>query len=210
MSKVLIPVGDAVEAVDTLYPFFRVQEDGFQAVVAGPEARVYHMVMHEVPPGWDLTREGPSYHIEATIAFRDVNPGDYDGLFLSGGRAPEYLRYNQDLLRIVRHFFDEEKPVACVCHGVEIVAAADVIRGKKMATVPKCQLDVEFSGGTFVDEGCVLAGNMVSGRTWHDHHLYMPVFMRMLGNYRAAKDSCDTVERRDLDAPRKGVRWAAA
>ena len=189
MSKVLIPVGDAIEAVDTLYPFFRVQEDGFQAVVAGPEARVYHMVMHEIPPGWDLTREGPSYHIEATIAFSDVNPEEYDGLFLSGGRAPEYLRYNQDLLRIVRHFFDEEKPVACVCHGVEIVAAADVIRGKKMATVPKCQLDVEFSGGTFVDEGCVLAGNMVSGRTWHDHHLYMPTFMRMLNNYRAAKET---------------------
>ena len=189
MSKVLIPVGDAVEAVDTLYPFFRVQEDGFQAVAAGPEARVYHMVMHEIPPGWDLTREGPSYHIEATIAFRDVNPEEYDGLFLSGGRAPEYLRYNQDLLRIVRHFFDKEKPVACVCHGVEIVAAADVIRGKKMATVPKCQLDVEFSGGTFVDEGCVLAGNMVSGRTWHDHHLYMPTFMRMLNEYRAAKET---------------------
>ncbi len=189
MSKVLIPVGDAVEAVDTLYPFFRVQEDGFEAVVAGPEARVYHMVMHEVPPGWDLTREGPSYHIEATIAFRDVNPEDYDGLFLSGGRAPEYLRYDQDLLRIVRYFFDKKKPVASVCHGVEIVAAADVIRGKKMATVPKCQLDVEFSGGTFVDEGCVLAGNMVSGRTWHDHHLYMPTFMRMLNNYRAAKET---------------------
>ncbi len=189
MSKVLIPVGDAVEAVDTLYPFFRVQEDGFEAVVAGPEARVYHMVMHEVPPGWDLTREGPSYHIEATIAFRDVNPEEYDGLFLSGGRAPEYLRYDQDLLRIVRHFFDEEKPVASVCHGVEIAAAADVIRGKKMATVPKCQLDVEFSGGTFVDEGCVLAGNMVSGRTWHDHHLYMPTFMRMLNKYRAAKET---------------------
>ena len=182
MSKVLIPVGDAVEAVDTLYPFFRVQEDGFEAVVAGPEARTYAMVMHEIPPGWDLAREGPSYHIDATVAFRDVDPKDYDGLFVSGGRAPEYLRYDQDLLRIVRHFFEEEKPVACVCHGVEIVAAADVIRGKKMATVPKCRLDVEFSGGTFVNEGCVLAGNMVSGRTWHDHHLYMPTFMRMLNN----------------------------
>ena len=89
----------------------------------------------------------------------------------------------------MRHFFDEEKPVACVCHGVEIVAAADVIRGKKMATVPKCQLDVEFSGGTFIDEGCVIDGNMVSGRTWHDHHLYMPTFMRMLANHRAAKET---------------------
>ena len=60
MSKVLMPVGDAVEAVDTLYPFYRVQEDGFEMVVTGPEARVYAMVMHEIPPGWDITREGPS------------------------------------------------------------------------------------------------------------------------------------------------------
>ena len=187
MSKVLMPVGDAVEAVDTLYPFYRVQEDGFEMVVTGPEARVYAMVMHEIPPGWDITREGPSYHIEATIAFRDVDPNEYDGLFVTGGRAPEYLRYDKDLLNIVRHFFEEKKPVACVCHGVEILAAADVIRNKKMATVPKCQLDVEFSGGTFVNEGGVIDGNLVSGRGWQDQYLYMPVFMKNLKEYQARK-----------------------
>ena len=187
MSKVLMPVGDAVEAIDTLYPFYRVQEDGFEMVVTGPEARVYAMVMHEIPPGWDITREGPSYHIEATIAFRDVDPNEYDGLFVTGGRAPEYLRYDKDLLNIVRHFFEEQKPVACVCHGVEILAAADVIRNKKMATVPKCQLDVEFSGGTFVNEGGVIDGNLVSGRGWQDQYLYMPVFMKNLKEYQARR-----------------------
>ena len=187
MSKVLMPVGDAVEAVDTLYPFYRVQEDGFEMVVTGPEARVYAMVMHEIPPGWDITREGPSYHIEATIAFRDVDPNEYDGLFVTGGRAPEYLRYDKDLLNIVRHFFEEKKPVACVCHGVEILAAADVIRNKKMATVPKCQLDVEFSGGTVVNEGGVIDGNLVSGRGWQDQYLYMPVFMKNLKEYQARR-----------------------
>ena len=187
MSKVLMPVGDAVEAVDTLYPFYRVQEDGFEMVVTGPEARVYAMVMHEIPPGWDITREGPSYHIEATIAFRDVDPNEYDGLFVTGGRGPEYLRYDKDLLNIVRHFFEEQKPVACVCHGVEIVAAADVIRNKRMATVPKCQLDVEFSGGTFVNEGGVIDGNLVSGRGWQDQCLYMPVFMKNLKEYQARR-----------------------
>ena len=187
MSKVLMPVGDAVEAIDTLYPFYRVQEDGFEMVVTGPEARVYAMVMHEIPPGWDITREGPSYHIEATIAFRDVDPNEYDGLFVTGGRAPEYLRYDKDLLNIVRHFFEEKKPVACVCHGVEILAAADVIRNKRMATVPKCQLDVEFSGGTFVNEGGVIDGNLVSGRGWQDQCLYMPVFMKNLKEYQARR-----------------------
>lgn len=180
MSKVLITVGDAAEAMDTLYPVYRVQEDDFEAVVAGPEARVYPLVMHEIPPGWDITREGPSYHLRATIAFRDVDPEEYDGLFLTGGRAPEYLRYDQDLIRIVRHFFEKEKPVAVVCHGAEIVAAADVIDGKRMATIPKCRMDIELCGATFVDEGCVRAGNMVSGRGWFDQHLYMREFMKML------------------------------
>src|SRR5260370_1470751 len=166
--------------MDTLYPYYRVREDGYQAVVAGPEQRMYPRVMHEIPPGWDITRESPSYHLAATVAFRDVNPEEYIGLFLTGGRAPEYLRYDQDLMRIVRHFFDASEPVAVVCHGAEIVAAARVIEGKRMATVAKCKLDIELCGATFVNEGCVRAGNMVSGRTWHDQYLYMPEFMRML------------------------------
>jgi protease I len=180
IGRVLIAVGDAAEAIDTLYPVYRVREEGFEAVVAGPEARIYHLVMHEIPPGWDITRERPSYHLAATVAFRDVDPADYIGLFLTGGRAPEYLRYDADLIRIVQNFFAKEKPVAVVCHGAEIVAAANVISGKRIATVTKCQLDVELCGGTFVNEACVRDGNMVSGRTWHDQHKYMREFMRML------------------------------
>jgi protease I len=183
MPKVLIVVGDAAEAMDTLYPVYRVQEDGFEAVVAGREARVYPLVMHEVPPGWDITREQPSYHLTATVAFRDVRVEDYAGMFLTGGRAPEYLRYDQDLMRITREFFRTEKPVAVVCHGAEIVATAGVISGKRMATIPKCKFDIEVCGATFVDEGCVRAGNMVSGRGWFDQHLYMREFMRMLKEY---------------------------
>jgi protease I len=179
-GRVLLPIGDAAEAIDTLYPFYRVREEGFEAVVGGPEARTYHLVMHEIPPGWDITRESPSYHLAATVAFRDVDPADYTGLFLTGGRAPEYIRYDADLMRIVRHFFDQQKPVAVVCHGAEIVAAANVISGRRLATVAKCQLDVELCGGTFVNEGCVRDGNMVSGRTWHDQHKYMREFMGML------------------------------
>ena len=180
MGKVLFPIGDAAEAMDTLYPYFRVREEGYEAVIAGPEARVYPLVMHEIPPGWDITRESASYHLKADVAFRDVNPEEFTGLFITGGRAPEYLRYDLDLLRAVKYFFDAAKPVAVVCHGAEIVAAADVIRGKRIATVAKCQKDVELCGAEFVNEGCVRAGNMISGRTWHDHHLYMGEFMKML------------------------------
>ncbi len=186
MPKVLLVIGDAAEAMDTLYPYFRVQEDGFEAVVAGPEARVYPLVMHEIPPGWDITRESPSYHLKATVAFRDVVPEEYSGIFLTGGRAPEYLRYDAHLMEIVRHFFRERKPVAVVCHGAEIVATAGVIGGRRIATVAKCQFDVEVCGGIFVNEGCVRDGNMVSGRTWHDNHLFMAEFMRMLNDGNAA------------------------
>ena len=180
MKKILIVIGDAAEALDTLYPLFRIREEGYNAVVTGPEKRVYPLVMHEIPPGWDITRESPSYHLASDIAFRDVVPAEYDGLFLSGGRAPEYIRYDTDLKSIVLYFFEEEKPVASTCHGAEILAAAGVIRGRRIATVTKCRFDVEVCGATYVDEGVVRDGNLVSGRTWHDQHLYMREFMKML------------------------------
>jgi protease I len=96
MPKVLMPIGDASEVLDTMYPFFRLPEDGFDVVVAGPQARLYHLVLHEVPPDayppWDITQERPGYHLQATVAFREVDPSEFAGLFVSGGRAPEYLR----------------------------------------------------------------------------------------------------------------------
>lgn len=186
--KILMPIGDATEAVDTLYPFFRVAEDGYRAVVAGPEARTYHMVLHEVPPGakipWDITEERPGYHIKAEVAFRDVDPTAYAGLFVSGGRAPEYLRYDKDLLRITRHFFEAGKPVAVVCHGIEIVSAAGVIRGRTVTTVAKCALDAEQGGAKYVDRPTVVDGNLVTARTWHDSAPFMREFMKMLNSGR--------------------------
>ena len=184
MPKVLMPIGDATEVLDTMYPFFRLPEDGFEVVVAGPEARLFHMVTHEIPPAadppWDITREGPGYHIRATVAFRDVKPEEYVGLFVSGGRAPEYLRYDEDLLRITRHFFEAEKPVAVVCHGIEIVTAADTIRGRTVTTVAKCALDATQGGAEYVDRPVVVDGNLVSARTWHDNSMFLKEFVRLL------------------------------
>ncbi|MCH5373194.1 MAG: DJ-1/PfpI family protein, partial [Planctomycetes bacterium] len=117
----------------------------------------------------------------ATIAFRDVDPEDYAGLFLSGGRAPEYLRYDKDLIRAVQHFFKSEKPVAVVCHGVEIVAAAGVLKGRKMTTVAKCALDVTQVDGTYLDQPCVIDDNLISCRTWHDYNTpFMKEFIHQL------------------------------
>jgi len=184
MPKVLIPIGDATETLDTFYPYFRLPEDGFEAVVAGPEARQYHTVLHEIPPdssiAWDITQERPGYFLRAEIAFRDVNPDDYVGMFISGGRAPEYLRYDQDLLRITRAIYEAGKPIAVVCHGIEIVTAADIIRGKTVTTVAKCAMDAKQGGGEYVDKEVVIDGNIVSARTWHDNTPFMREFIKML------------------------------
>jgi protease I len=187
-SKVLLIVGDASETVDTLYPYFRLQEDGFVPVVAAPEKRKYQMVLHEVKPGWTITKEWEGYTIDADVSFDEIDPEGYAGIFFSGGRAPEYIRDHPDLIRITQWFFDNNKPIASVCHGVEIPARADRVRGRKMATVPKCQFDLEICGGTFVNEPCVLDGNLVSGRTYHDHGHYMGPWMKLLNEERGKQN----------------------
>ncbi|HYH67735.1 MAG TPA: DJ-1/PfpI family protein [Urbifossiella sp.] len=184
MPQILLVIGDAAEVLDTFYPLHRLQEEGYTVHVAGPEKRLYHLVLHERPPGWDITEERPGYHLAADIAFRDVDPAAYAGLVISGGRAPEYLRYDADLLKLTKAFFAANKPVASVCHGVEIIAAADVIRGREVTTVAKCKFDAEFSGGTYVDREVVVSGNLVTARTWHDNPAWMRAYVRLLRETR--------------------------
>jgi len=174
MPKVLLVIGDATEVLDTMYPYFRLPEDGFEVVVAAPEQKLYHMVLHERPPGWDITQETAGYHLPSDIAFRDIKPEEYAGLFISGGRAPEYLRYDEDLLNVTRHFFETNKPVASVCHGIEILAAADCIQGRK------CALDATQVGAKYVDQPTVVDGNLVTARVWMDNTPFLKEFIKML------------------------------
>ena len=191
MAKVLMPLGDATEALDTFYPFFRLKEAGYEVVVAGPEARLYHTVLHEIPPDssipWDITQERPAYFIKADIAFKDINPEEYAGVFISGGRAPEYIRYDEDLNRVVKAIHDAGKPVASVCHGIEILTSAGIIQGRNVTTVAKCAMDAEQGGGNYVDQETVVVRNIVSARTWHDNAPLMKTFLEML-NAATAKD----------------------
>jgi protease I len=189
LDKVLIIIGDATETLDTMYPYYRLQEAGFQPIVAAPEKRLYQMVMHEVKPGWTITKEWEGYTLQANVAFKDIVPEEYAGILFSGGRAPEYIRYDEHLVRATKHFFETNKPVASVCHGVEIPAYADCVRGRKMATVPKCKFDLEVCGGIFVDAPCVIDGNLVSGRTFHDNGAYVGPWIRLLEQARDANAS---------------------
>ena len=123
--------------------------------------------------------------VETTGLFADIVEEDYAGILFSGGRAPEYIRYDENLVRVTRHFFETNKPIASVCHGVEIPAYANCVRGRRMATVAKCQFDLEVCGGIFVNEPCVIDGNLVSGRTFHDNGHYIGPWIKLL---EAARD----------------------
>ncbi|QDT17159.1 DJ-1/PfpI family protein [Alienimonas californiensis] len=183
---VLIVVGDASEMMDTLYPYHRLIEAGYQPVVAAPERRTYQMVLHEVREGWTITKEWEGYRIDADVTFAEVDPDRYLGVFYSGGRAPEYLRDDPDLIRITRAFFAANKPILSVCHGVEIPARAGCVEGRRMATVAKCRFDLEVCGGVYVDAPSVVDGNLCSGRTYHDSGHYVRPWLELLD---AARDA---------------------
>ncbi len=184
MPRILMPIGDGTEALDTFYAYYRLPEDDYEVVVAGPQARLYHTVLHEVPPNpavpWDLTEERPGYHLQADVSFADLNADDFAGAFISGGRAPEYIRYDQNLCRVVREIAQAGKPIACLCHGIEILTAANCIQGKKTTTVPKCAMDAEQGGATYVDEDVVVDGLLVTGRGYGQNTEVLKEFIRML------------------------------
>ena len=184
MTKILMPIGDATEALDTFYPYYRLPEDGYEVVIAGPEARLYHTVLHEIPPNpdvpWDITQERPGYHLKADIAFRKLRAADFAGAFISGGRAPEYIRYDQDLTRCIREIAAAGKPIACICHGIEILTAADCIQGKRVTTVPKCAMDAQQGGAIYVDEDVVVDGRLVTGRGYAENTMVVKEFIGLL------------------------------
>ena len=184
MKKILMPIGDGTETLDTFYAYYRLPEDGYQVVVAGPEARLYHTVLHEIPPNpdvpWDITQERPGYHLQASVSFRELVADEFQGMFISGGRAPEYIRYDKDLLRVTKEIVDAGKPVACLCHGIEILSAANCVQGKRVTTVPKCALDAEQGGATYVDQPCVVDGLLVTGRGYDDNTEVLRAFIQML------------------------------
>lgn len=181
-NKVLIVVGDGAEVLDTMGPYYRLGED-YQVVIAAPEKDSYNLVIHELDVGWDITRERQGYRIESDIAFRDVNPDDYVALVLPGGRAPEYIRYDEDLIRITKAFFEKNKPVASICHGIEILATAGVIKGRKVTTIPKCRFDATACGGEYLTDPVVRDGNLICARGKIDISPWMKAFAGMIREY---------------------------
>ena len=179
-GKILLVIGDATEVVDTLSPWMRLQEDNYQVVIAAPEVRTYSMVQHQRPEGWDITQETAGYLIESDIAFADIRPEDYAGLLVSGGRAPEYIRYDEHLIQAVRWMVEAGRPIGSVCHGIEVLATAGVIDGKRITTVPKCQFDAEVCGATYVAGPVMVDGQLVTARGSRDGWQWMREFIKLL------------------------------
>jgi len=180
MTRVLLVAGDATESLDTWYPYHRLREEGIEVHIAAPVKKILKSVVHDFEPAWETYVEKPGYHIPADIAFVDVEPRDYDAIILSGGRAPEYLRNDPHLQKIVRHFVQGKKPIAALCHGVLILAAVDGIRGCTVATYEALALDVERAGGKFKNTEVVVEGNLVTSRTWMDLPFFMREFLKIV------------------------------
>jgi protease I len=180
MARVLLLTGDAAESLEVMYPYQRLLEEGHSVDIAAPSVKRLQFVVHDFVDGFDTYTEKLGYTWPADVAFADVDPAQYDALVIPGGRAPEYIRNDPDVQRIVRHFAEREKPLAHLCHGPLLLASAGVLRGRRSAAYPALAPDVRAAGGEFVDDEAVVDGAMVSGRAWPDHPAWMRRFTAML------------------------------
>jgi protease I len=185
-KKILMLVGDFVEDYEAMVPFQALQIAGHQVHAACPDKKAGDKVrtaIHDFEGDQTYTeKRGHNFTLNAT--FNDINPADYDALCIPGGRAPEYLRLNERLLNVVRHFFEEEKPVAALCHAPQILASAGVVKGRRLSAYPTVGAEVTIAGGEYVDvglENAVTDGNLVTGPVWTAHVEWIRQFLTVLG-----------------------------
>ncbi|HEX4773660.1 MAG TPA: DJ-1/PfpI family protein [Bryobacteraceae bacterium] len=177
MPQILIITGDGGESYEALYAVHRFQEAGWKAVIAAPSARRLHLVMHDFEPGWDTYVERPGYSLEAGIAFDQVSVRDYEAILILGGRAPEYLRNNERLLQVVREFDAAAKWIFSICHGVQVLAAAGIVKDKCLTCYEHVRAEVEQAGGTFSSRQAIRDGRIVTAQTWQSHpEFYREIF----------------------------------
>lgn len=177
MRQILIITGDGGEAYEALYAVHRFREAGWNAVVAAPAARRLHLVMHDFEPGWDTYVERQGYGLDADVSFDEVNVDSYDAVLLVGGRAPEFLRNNRRLLELIRAFDASGKWIFSICHGVQVLAAAGLTKGKCLTCYEHVRFEMEQAGGTFASEQVARDGRIVTGQTWQSHpEFYREIF----------------------------------
>ena len=187
MSNILIITGDGGESYEALYAIHRFEEEGWKAVVAAPSRRRLNLVMHDFKPGWDTYIERRGYGLEAGLTFDDVKVADYAAVLVLGGRAPEYLRNSAKVMEIVREFDRQEKWILAICHGVQVLAAAGLARGKRVTCYEHVRVEAENAGATFVNQQTVRDGRMITAQTWQSHpSFYREIVTQLSGKASAA------------------------
>jgi protease I len=184
-AKLLMLVGDFVEDYEVMVPFQALQMVGHtvHAVCPGKSSgdRV-RTAIHDFE-GDQTYSEKPGHNFVLNATFDQIKPENYDGLVVPGGRAPEYLRLNQRVLEIIRHFDKTGKPIAALCHGPQLLAAARVLQGRRVNAYPACAPEVELAGGTFVSlevTDAITDGNLVTGPAWPAHPAWLAQFLQVL------------------------------
>lgn len=185
-KKILFLVGDYVEDYEVMVPFQALQMVGHTVHAVCPDKQAGDKIRTAVHDfeGDQTYSEKPGHNFTLNATFAEIKPEDYDALVVPGGRAPEYIRLNQKVLEITRHFAQANKPIAAICHGLQLLAAADVLRGKNCTAYPACGPDVRAAGGVYVQipvDEAIVDGNLVTAPAWPAHPRWLAEFLKVLG-----------------------------
>jgi protease I len=175
--KVLIVTGDGGDSFEVLYAYQRFREAQWEPVVAAPSRRTLHMVIHDYEKGWDTYIERQGHSVDPDVAITAVSARDFAAVVVLGGRAPEYLRNDPSLLSLLHEFFEHDKGVFAIGHGVQVLIAAGLAKGKTVTCHAHVRVEVERSGGNYVNKPAVRDGRLITAQTWKAHpEFYREVF----------------------------------
>ena len=185
-KKILMLVGDYVEDYEVMVPFQALLMVGHTVHAVCPNKKAGQAVRTAVHDfeGDQTYSEKPGHHFTLNATFSEVNPSAYDALVIAGGRAPEYLRLNEQVVGLVRHFAEKNKPIAAICHGVQVLTAAGVVAGRSCSAYPAVAPEVKTAGGRWVDVGYEKAHvdrNLVTAAAWPAQAQWLARFLEVLG-----------------------------
>jgi protease I len=185
-KKILQLVGDYAEDYEVMAPFQMLSMVGHTVHAVCPDKKAGDTILTAIHDfeGAQTYSEKPGHRFTLNATFADVNPSSYDALMIAGGRAPEYLRLNGKVIELTRHFASAGKPIAAVCHGVQVLAAAGALKGKTATGYYACRPEMELAGAEFKDpgvDGAVTDGKLVTAVAWPGHAAWMAQFLKVLG-----------------------------
>ncbi|KGE16100.1 DJ-1/PfpI family protein [Sphingobacterium deserti] len=185
-KKVLLLVGDYVEDYEAMVPFQAMGAIGIEVHAIAPdrvEGDLVPTAIHDFT-GDQTYKELRGHNFNINKSFAEVNPEDYDGLYIAGGRSAEYIRLNKKVLDITKHFFEHNKPVAAICHGIQVLTTARVLKGRTLTAYVAVGPDIELAGGTWKNipaDQAIVDGNLVTSPAWPGHQAILKEFYILLG-----------------------------